>query len=64
MGTALDDVGLQVWNGAVVMSEFVLQNPTLFKGIIYYEMRLSTPPANFKLLVARALVFSCSGFCY
>ena len=33
METTLNDVGLQVWNGALLMCDYILQNQQMFKGM-------------------------------
>ncbi|XP_075251648.1 methyltransferase-like protein 22 isoform X2 [Convolutriloba macropyga] len=42
METTLNDVGLQVWNGALLMCDYILQNQQMFKGTKVLELGAGT----------------------
>lgn len=42
MATPLDDVGKQVWRGAFLLADFIVSEPTVFKGATVLELGAGT----------------------
>lgn len=42
MATPLEDVGKQVWRGAFLLADFLLSNPTMFRGATVLELGAGT----------------------
>lgn len=58
MATPLDDVGKQVWRGALLLADFILSDPGQFAGATVLELGAGTGVSSIVMATAAKMVYS------
>uniref|UniRef100_A0AAY4CYU6 Methyltransferase like 22 n=1 Tax=Denticeps clupeoides TaxID=299321 RepID=A0AAY4CYU6_9TELE len=57
MATPLEDVGKQVWRGAFLLADFILSQPTMFKGATVLELGAGTGLTSIVMATVAKMVY-------
>ena len=63
MSTPLEDVGLQVWRGALLMADYLVHNPVRFQDSVVLELGAGTGLVSIVAALTAQTVF-CTGMRY